>query len=82
MCDGSPDTDVIFRTETQERAMAEKPAHAANQPARPAGHRVARGPRSGSGVPVDPAGQADQLSAHGNMADMAVRDSARLLESP
>jgi hypothetical protein len=81
MCDGSPDTDVIFRTKTQERAMTEKLAHAANQPARPAGHRVARGP--GSGVRVGPAGQADQLSAHGNiMADIAVRNSARLLDCP
>jgi hypothetical protein len=83
MCDGSPDTDVIFRTKTQERAVTDKPAHAANQPARQAGHRVARGPRSGSGVPVDPAGQADQLAAHGaKITDMAVRNSARLLESP
>jgi hypothetical protein len=81
MCDGSPDTGVIFRTKTQERAMTVKLAHAANQPARPAGHRVARGLGSGFGVRVDPAGQADQLAAHGaDMADMAVRDSARLLD--
>jgi hypothetical protein len=63
--------------------MTEKPAHAANQPARPAGHRVARGPGSGFGVRVDPAGQADQLSRHSaDMADMAVRELARLRDCP
>ncbi len=63
--------------------MTVKPAHAANQPARPAGHRVVRGPGSGFGVWVHPAGQADQLAAHrANMADMAVRDAARLLDRP
>ena len=61
--------------------MTVKLAHAANQPPGQRVTRVARGPGSGFGVRVDPAGQADQLSAHGaNMADIAVRDPTRLLD--
>jgi hypothetical protein len=63
--------------------MTEKPAHAANQPPGQRVTRVARGPGSGSGVRDDPAGHADQLAAHrANIADMAVRDSARSLDCP
>jgi hypothetical protein len=63
--------------------MTVKLAHAANQPPGQRVTRVARGPGSGFGVRVDPPGQADQLSAHGaNMADIAVRDLAQLLDCP